>query len=263
MKQVRKKSVPVAAQGRRKRAAGQQAETIRQLTAEVERLRRELQALSDLSSTVVSDRYLGEILQLIVTVTAEMMGTSICSVMLLDEERQELVIKATQSLSEEYRSKAPVKVGQSISGQAVRERRAISVRDVTAEPSYAYPDIARRAGIVSMLAVPMFFKDKVIGVVNVYTSQVHEFSDHEVSVLQAIANQSAAAIENSRLMDELRQSRELLETRKSVDRAKGILMRHKRLNEEEAYRLIQKKSMDTGRPMKDIAQAIILAFEND
>lgn len=262
MKSTSKKTRAASKPGQ-KLSARQAAEEIKRLTAEVERLRREVQALSELSSTVVSDRYLDEILQLIVTVTAEMMGTSICSVMLLDEERQELVIKATQSLSEEYRRKAPVKVGQSVSGQAVLERRAISVRDVTTDPTYAYPDVARRAGIVSMLAVPMFFKEKVIGVVNVYTAQPHEFTDHEVSVLQAIANQSAVAIQNSRLMDELRRSHELLETRKNVERAKGILMRHKNLSEEEAYRLIQKKSMDTGRPMKDIAQAIILAFETD
>ncbi|MCX7795151.1 MAG: ANTAR domain-containing protein, partial [bacterium] len=55
--------------------------------------------------------------------------------------------------------------------------------------------------------------------------------------------------------------RETLETRKLIERAKGILMKQRGMNEEEAYRFLQKKSMDTGKSMKEIASAVCLLYE--
>jgi len=83
-----------------------------------------IETLSRVSQTIASNRYLKEILQLIVTMTAGMMNSTICSMMLLDEEKQELEIVATQSLSEAYRRKPNLKVGESISGQAVQKKKA-------------------------------------------------------------------------------------------------------------------------------------------
>ena len=62
----------------------------------------QLDVLSRVSKTIVSNRYLKEMLQLIVTMTAQVMNSKICSIMLLDNKKQELFIAATQSLSEEY-----------------------------------------------------------------------------------------------------------------------------------------------------------------
>ena len=78
--------------------------------------------------------------------TAEMMDSKICSIMLLNEERQELDIAATQSLSEAYRKKPPLKIGQSISGLAVKERRPIGVLNVTRESNYMYSEPGGRKG---------------------------------------------------------------------------------------------------------------------
>jgi hypothetical protein len=83
---------------------------------EVKRKAKQLDLLSEISRTIVSDYYLKEILQLIVTMTAQVMGPKICSIMLLDDKKQELVIAATQSLSQAI-TKQNLKVGQSISRQ--------------------------------------------------------------------------------------------------------------------------------------------------
>jgi signal transduction protein with GAF and PtsI domain len=151
---------------------------------EIEILKRkktkEIEVLSQISKTVVSGRYLSEILNLIVTVTAEMMGSKICSIMFLDEKKQELAIEATQSLSEEYRNKPNLKVGESISGKVVKEKKPITVLDVTVEPGYMYPEIARKEGLRSMLAVPMMVKDRIVGVINSYTSDEYKFSEEEI-----------------------------------------------------------------------------------
>lgn len=228
---------------------------------EVIRKAKQLDLLSEVSRTIVSDHYLKEILQLIVTMTAKVMDSQICSIMLLDEKRNELFIAATQSLSQEYLSKPNLKVGQSISGKVVLEKRPITVLDVKKESGYMYPDVARNEGIVSLLSVPMMLKDRAIGVINSYTRSEHQFRQEEISILQAVANQAAVAIENTHLSEEILTAKEALESRKVIERAKGILMKELGVSEDEAYKKIHKKSMDLRKTMKEIADAIILSSE--
>jgi len=223
--------------------------------------RRELDTLAQVSEAVVSERYLDEILQLTVTVTAELMGSKICSLMLLDEAKQMLIIRATQALSPAYRNKPPIKVGQSVSGRAVKERRPISVSDVTKDHEYMFPDIAQREGLRSLLSLPMIMQERVIGVLNCYTAQEHRFSDEETRVLSTIANQAAVAIEHTRALDQASALRKSLEERKLIEKAKGILIDELRCSEAEAFRTLQKQSMEKRKTMREIAEAILLARE--
>jgi len=104
-------------------------------------------------------------------------------------------------------------------------------------------------------------KDKVIGVFNLYTSKERTFSHEEVQLLSTVANQAAVAIENTKLMSVTMAMQEQLETRKLVERAKGILIRSEGIGEAEAYRRIQIKSMNLRKSMREISEAIILAAE--
>ena len=222
---------------------------------------RRLEILSQVSETVVSNRLIEDVLQLIVTMTAQLMNSKICSIMLVDQDSGELRITATQSLSDAYRRKPPLKVGQSMSGRAVQERRPVYVADVTVEGRYFYRDLAKQEGLHSLLSVPMLMKKNVIGVINVYTSTHHVFSAEETKTLQAIANQAAVAIEHTRLLEKSFEMQEALEVRKQVERAKGFLMASKGLSESEAFRLMQRQSMNLRKSMREIADAIILAEE--
>jgi signal transduction protein with GAF and PtsI domain len=228
---------------------------------EVANKAKQLDLLSEVSRTIVSDYYLKEILQLIVTMTAKVMDSKICSIMLLDEKKEELVIAATQSLSQAYVNKPNLKVGQSVSGRVVLDKKPITVLDVRKEKGFMFPEIARTEGIASLLSVPMMIKDRVIGVINSYTKSEHNFKKEEIDILQTVANQAAVAIENTHLSQEIFAAKEALEARKTIERAKGILMKELGVNEDEAYKKIHKKSMDLRKTMKEIAEAIILTFD--
>lgn len=221
--------------------------------------------LVKVSQSISSQKYLDEILNLIVVVTAEMMSSKICSIMLLDAKGAELSIKATQSLSQEYRRKPNLRVDASLLGEVVKTQMPLVVENVQKEKRYSYREFAVKEGLTSMLAVPMIVKDKVAGVISVYTKEHHDFSSDEIGVLQMVANQAAVAVENTRWMEEALRAKEALESRKVVERAKGILMKMNHLSEEAAYRLIHKKSMDSCRTMKDIAESILLMadFQKD
>ena len=75
------------------------------------------------------------------------------------------------------------------------------------------------------------------------------------------ANQAAVAIENTELMVKTKVVQEELETRKKVEKAKGIIMKKHKLTEEQAFKLLRKSSMDKRVSMKDISEAIILSDE--
>ncbi len=217
-----------------------------------------LEAISKVSSSITSNLYLGDILKLIVTVTAEVMDSKICSLMLIDDKTGELVLKATQSMSEAYNKKPNLKVGEGIAGKVAQNNKPVSIYNLEDEPEYWSKKVAAKEGLKSLLSVPLSFKGKVIGVLNSYTSHSHKFSREEMSVLTAVANQAAIVIENGALMLKTKTVLEELETRKAVERAKGILMREEGLPEAEAFRKIQKQSMDLRKSMREIAEAIIL-----
>ncbi len=223
----------------------------------------QVEMLSQVSETVASNRLIKDVLELLVTMTAQMMNSKICSIMLLEEASGELRIAATQSLSEQYRRKPNLKVGQSICGRAVKDRRPIIVLDVSLERDYMYPDMAKKEGLCSLLSVPMMVRDKALGVINSYTSAPHVFTSEEVKLLQAIANQAAIAIEHTTLIEKSHEMQEALALRKLMERAKGYLMRSKKLTEEEAFKLIQRQSMDFRKSMREIAEAVLLAGELD
>jgi len=219
-------------------------------------------SLVKVSQTITSECYLDEILNLIVVVTAEMLDSKICSIMLRDEKHKgELMIKATQSLSDDYRKKPNLNIEKSLMGDVVKTKKPVAILDVRHEQKYFYHDLAVKENLTSLLAVPMIVKHDVIGVICVYTKEPHAFNEEEIGVLQMVANQAAVAVENTNLMQEALKAKQALETRKAIERAKGILMRLSSLSEDAAYRLIHKKSMDTCRSMKEIAESIILMDE--
>ena len=221
----------------------------------------QIKALSKISKAIASDLYLEDILRLIVVVTAQVMGSNICSLMLIDEKAGELVIRATQSVSEEYNKKPPLKLGEGIAGKVAKENQPMTIKDVTKEKEYKYGNIAKKEGLCSLLCVPLALKGKVIGVINCYTPSPHDFTETEIDVLSSIANQAAVAIENTELLVKSRVIQEELEARKRIERAKGILMKEEGLTEEEAYLKLQKFSMDRRKTMREVAEAIILTSE--
>jgi signal transduction protein with GAF and PtsI domain len=227
-------------------------------SAKNEAYEKHIAAISKVSRSITSNLYLEDILKLIVTVTAEIMDSKICSLMLIDEKSGKLILKATQSMSELYNQKPALKIGQGIAGKVARENKPLAVFDISEEPEYISKDIAAKVGLQSLLSVPLSVKGKVIGVLNNYTSQPHRFTKYEIDIMTTVASQAAIVIENAELMVKTKTIQDELESRKSIERAKGILMKQQGLSEEEAFRKIQRQSMDIRKSMREIAEAIIL-----
>jgi two-component sensor histidine kinase len=119
--------------------------------------------------------------------------------MLLNEQ-DELILHATHGVSPAYGDKPPLRMGEGITGGVAQSGRPEVVRDVRQEPRYRYPEIARQEGLHSLLCVPLQVRERVIGVLNGYTGRPHTFTSQEIELFQTLANQTALAIENARLV---------------------------------------------------------------
>ncbi|HUV50185.1 MAG TPA: GAF domain-containing protein [Anaerolineae bacterium] len=223
-----------------------------------------IKALMDISRAITSDLYIEDILKLIVMVTAGVTGLEICSLWLIDESEKpkKIRLKATQSIDPDYVKDRSLNLNEGIVGYVVTHKRPFIVMDVLKEPMFKEKDMAKKLGLVSMLSVPLQIKDeKVVGVFNCFTAHPHKFSETEVNMITTVANQAALAILNTQLMVETKVIQEELETRKMVERAKEALMRRRNKTGEEAYSWIRKRSMDTRKSMRCVAEAILLSEE--
>ncbi|MFQ3588143.1 MAG: GAF domain-containing protein [Fimbriimonadaceae bacterium] len=155
--------------------------------------------VSEVAKSLASSPYLEEILQLLVNLTAQQFNFRVCTVRLLDEERQELVLRATQSTDKAYQNKRAIKLGESIAGRAISVNRPIIVPDVLSDPEYIGHDLAVEQGLRSMICLPLTIQDRAVGVISCYTSEIRDFLPDEVSALEMIAKQAAVSIEHAKL----------------------------------------------------------------
>lgn len=158
-----------------------------------------LGALSEVSKTISTSPYVEEILQLLVNLTAQQFNYTVCTVRLLDESRQELVLRATQAPAKAYQRKRAIKLGESIAGKAIVENRPIIVKDVQVEEDYIGHDLAVEQGLRSMICMPLTIQDRAVGVLSCYTSEIHTFDPDEVKALETLAKQAAVSIEHAKL----------------------------------------------------------------
>jgi signal transduction protein with GAF and PtsI domain len=223
-----------------------------------------IKALTDISRAITSEQYLEDILKLIVMVTAKVTGVEICSLWLIDESEtpKKIRLKATQAIEPDYVKDRSLSMEEGVVGFVATNNQPLIVRDVLKEPRFKEKEMAKKLGLVSMVSVPLQVKaEKVIGVLNCFTAQPYEFSKTEVNLITAVANQAAVAILNTELMVKTKVIQEELETRKLVERAKEILMHQRNMNGNDAFRWIQKRSMDSRKSMRDVAEAILLSEE--
>ncbi|MER3496400.1 MAG: hypothetical protein C4320_06185, partial [Armatimonadota bacterium] len=156
-------------------------------------------AVSEVSRTLTTSPYVEEILQLFVHLIADQFHYRVCTVRLLDESRQELVLRATQATAKAYQRKRAILIGESIAGRALSENRPIIVPDVQVEPEYVGHDLAQEQGLRSMICIPLTIQEKAVGVLSCYTGEIRNFLPDEIKGLQTLAQQAALAIENAKL----------------------------------------------------------------
>jgi signal transduction protein with GAF and PtsI domain len=208
------------------------------------------------SSNLSLDEMLGEVIGLAVQATA----CDACLVYLIDRSSNEVVLRASQVPHQGDLGNLRMQMGEGVTGWVAQQKSVVAL------PSNAAGDtrFKRVPGLIedtyeAMLSVPLVSGGVAIGVINAHHRKRHDHTQEQLSVLVFIGEQLGVTISKSLLAQENARLLEELETRKVVERAKGILQQRHGITEEDAYLRLRNQSRRLRRPMKDLAEAIILS----
>jgi phosphoserine phosphatase RsbU/P len=181
----------------------QLANTIAQLCYRSYQLRcraDELDALYNVASLLGGRVELKEILDTATQTLVDTMKLRAAVIRLLDEDTGELRIASVAHLPMSYMDTEPILLSRSpIDQEALETGRTVYVEDIRRDPRTYYKDRFRKEGLVSTLVAPLASGGQRIGVLRAYMGEVYHFTGSEVSLLEAIAPQVAAAIANAQL----------------------------------------------------------------
>jgi two-component sensor histidine kinase len=159
----------------------------------------ELTTLAKVSEAVTSPLYLDEMLDLVVEMAAKVMSAPICSLRLIDDARGELVVH-TDDANPAYWSKPLAAYNKPIADRVIAAKRPMTIENLEDERPTREDDPIRQEHLVSLLAVPLVVRERAIGVLSCYTNRPREFSESDIALFSTLANQTALAIENARLV---------------------------------------------------------------
>jgi uroporphyrinogen-III synthase len=223
--------------------------------------------LHRISSIVSSELSIDEMLGEIVGLTVQVTDCDACLVYLLDRDTDEVVLRASQVPHASALGNLRMKVGEGVTGWVAEHKSVVALSSKAGNDAR----FKRFQALVedtyeAFLSVPLVSGGDVIGVINVHHRHTHNHTGEEISLLTFVGEQMGGALSksnlsqtNARLMEETLEMKRQLETRKLVERAKGILQQRHSLTEEEAYLRLRNESRRLRRPMKELAEAIILA----
>jgi two-component system, sensor histidine kinase PdtaS len=159
----------------------------------------ELTTLAKVSEAVTSPLYLDEMLDLVVEMAAKVMGAPICSLHLIDDARGELVVHADEQQPARW-SKPLAAFNKPIADRVLAAKKPITIENLEDECPTCDIDLIQQEHLVSLLAVPLVVREKAIGVLSCYTNRPRDFSESDIALFSTLANQTALAIENARLV---------------------------------------------------------------
>ena len=201
-----------------------------------------------------------EVLARVVEFASALVKCDSCLIYVLEDE--ELVLRASKNQHPEIVDRLKLRIGQGITGWVAEHREPVAVAEKAAtDPRFQFFHELPEDSYEAFLSVPLMCRGRVVGVINLQHRQPHVHRRREIRLISTIGFLVGAEIEMARLEDANSNLWEQLQTRKVVERAKGILQRDLGLSEEQAYLTLQRQSRQKRKAMKEIAEAIVLSDE--
>jgi GAF domain-containing protein len=160
-------------------------------------------SLFRIAAAMTSSLELQPMLHQVLAATVHEMGLKAASVRLVDPDGKRLDLVAAYGLSEHYLGKGPVQIARSPIDQRLLNGESVTLYNVAEDPGFQYPAQAEAEGIRSVLAAPLRVKERIVGVMRVYSAQPRPFTPVGVAFLQSVAGMVGVAIENARLYEAL------------------------------------------------------------
>jgi len=165
-------------------------------------------ALSRVSAAISGLGNLDAILKIGLDTTLKVMNCSVGGIMLSNEKNDLLCYKVTYGLSAYFAEEMCIRPGEGIAGRVAKSGKAILVDDISADPTEARADLLKMEGLKAFISVPLKAKENVLGVMNCASAKPRQFNQEDIHLLQSIGDQLGTAVEQAKLYERLRRSRE-------------------------------------------------------
>jgi len=217
-----------------------------------------LNILHEIGSRMAAASPLREVLDRIIDFAASIARFDSCFIFVLEDD--ELVLRASKNPHPEEVGHLSLRVGEGITGWVAKHHQPVAISsNAFQDPRFQFFNELPEDRFESFLSVPLLSRGCIVGVINLQNREPHTYSKLEIRLISTIGFLVGAEIELARLEEKSSQLTEELETRKVVERAKGILQRESRLSEEEAYLTLRRQSRQQRKSMKEIAEGIVAA----
>ncbi len=213
--------------------------------------------LHELGSRMAASDSLHTVLDRIVEFACSVISCDSCFVYVLEDNQ--LVLRASKNPHADVVDHLGIWLGQGITGWVGWHREPVAIPSkALQDPRFKrFPDLPEDT-FEAFLSVPILCRSKLVGVINLQHRKPYNYTESEVRLLTTAGHLVGAELERARLETENLQLSDRLESRKHIERAKGVLQRDFGLDEESAYRAMQRESRQRRKSMREIAEAIIL-----
>ena len=216
--------------------------------------------LHEIGSRMAASDPFHTVLQRIVDFVLAVIPCDSCFIYVL--EREELVLRASKNPHADLVDHLGIRLGQGVTGWVAKHREPVAIPSKAMnDPRFKMFKDLPEDYFEALLSIPILCASKVVGVINLQHRQPYNHKPEEVRLLSMIGFLVGAEIERARLEDENLQLVDRLETRKAVERAKGLLQQSLSVDEDTAYRTMLRESRQRRKSMREIAEAIILGDE--
>src|SRR3981189_2233925 len=198
-----------------------------------------------------------EVLSRVVGFASALVKCDSCLIYVL--EGDELVLRASKSPHPDVVDRLKLRVGQGITGWVAEHREPVAIpEEASHNPRFQFFHELPEDSYEAFLSVPLMCRGRVVGVINLQHRMPHVYKPRQIRLISTIGFLVGAEIELARLEEANSNLSEQLQTRKIVERAKGILQRDFGMSEEQAYLALQRQSRQKRKAMRALAEAIVL-----
>jgi signal transduction protein with GAF and PtsI domain len=216
--------------------------------------------LHEIGSRLATADSFHEVLTRVIDFVTALVRCDSCLIYVLEDD--DLVLRASKNPHPEAVDCLKIRVGQGITGWVAEHKEPVVVSEKAAlDPRFQFFHELPEDSYEAFLSVPLMCRGRVVGVINLQHRDPHVYRKREIRLISTVGFLVGAEIEMARLEEANINLSEQLQTRKVVERAKGILQRELGLTEEQAYLALQRQSRQKRRPMKEISEAIVLSEE--
>lgn len=213
--------------------------------------------LHEIGSRMAADDPLHIVLNRIVDFACSLIKCDSCFVYVLEDNQ--LVLRASKNPHSDIVDHLGIWLGQGITGWVGWHREPVAIpAKALQDPRFKRFKNLPEDFFEAFLSVPILCRSKLVGVINLQHRKPYYHSEQELRLLSAVGYLVGAEIERARLEGENLELSDRLESRKHIERAKGVLQRDFGLDEDAAYRAMQRESRQRRKSMREIAEAILL-----